>query len=396
MTSFAAPDTVLLQKIQKELQDIGIDAFICRLSENVNFLTGYWPVLGASVVVFPATGMPSLIVPQEEVEFTWQGWVTDVRTYPFSSLDSLPNPNDSLARLVMDVCREKRIASGQLGFEGSFEMVSAIHIGGDIRLPAAPFRQMLHNILPSALYRDVTAILSRLRMAKTPVQIERVRLANEIASMGLDAAREMVRPGMTEVELATLIEQAAETHGTGYKQVRRVRAWAYVMSGPASADAWKPFNLSTNRAMEEGDHAFVEMATVVDGYWSDLTRVLAVGRPSERAQRIWAAIRDSQAKALAAIRPGIHASTVDRISREALDSGGYSPHFLHPVGHGVGFACHESPTLHPASHDILEAGIIHSVEPGVYIEGWGGLRLEDNVVVTPQGAECLSTASREL
>jgi Xaa-Pro dipeptidase len=177
------------------------------------------------------------------------------------------------------------------------------------------------------------------------------------------------------------------------------------MSGPKNTEeAWGAFNVSTDRRLQNGDLVLIELDSQADGYWSDISRTfVAGGHPDARQQEIGSIVRDSQQRTIEALRPGMRASEVDRIARAAITERGYGKNFLHHVGHGVGFAFHEMPYLDPpsrldAAHDYeIQPGMVLAIEPAIYIESWGGIRLEDNIVVTAQGrAEYLSQFDREL
>jgi Xaa-Pro dipeptidase len=240
-------------------------------------------------------------------------------------------------------------------------------------------------------------MIHKLRLHKTQVEVERLRTANQIAKMGLRAFAENVVPGKSEIEVASAVETAIMVGGTGYNGVKVARAWASVMSGPRAAAAYKPHLLSTQRKMEPGDLALLELATVADGWWSDLTRTRVAGdaRPEDLVR--WQAVVNAQQAAISVIRPGVLASQVDRAGREVIEKAGLGRYFIHHTGHGLGLRYHEpEPFLHPSVDAPLESGMVTSVEPGIYIPGWGGMRCEDNILVTETGAEILSEYTREL
>jgi Xaa-Pro aminopeptidase len=174
------------------------------------------------------------------------------------------------------------------------------------------------------------------------------------------------------------------------------------MSGAENtAGAWAAYNISTDRKMVEGDLVLIELDTQVEGYWSDISRTFVVGRPSDRQKEVWNAVHDCQERTIKSLRVGAVISNIDATARAFLTDMGYGAHFPHHIGHGVGFAFHEVPYLDPPSRIAadwpIQAGMVLAIEPGVYVEGWGGIRLEDNIVITENGvAEYLSTADRSL
>jgi len=168
------------------------------------------------------------------------------------------------------------------------------------------------------------------------------------------------------------------------------------MSGASSANSWRPFCISTDRRIKKGDMVLIELDPYADGYWSDLTRTYVAGEPSPKQREIWDTVLLAEQKARDAIHGGVKASEIDAIAKSTIEEKGYGKYFLHQLGHGVGLAFHEPPTLHPASEDILLPGTTHAVEPSICIPGWGGMRVEDNVLVTEKKAVCLSNYQRDL
>jgi Xaa-Pro aminopeptidase len=266
-------------------------------------------------------------------------------------------------------------------------------------VPAARTYELLDRAFPGCTLADAAPLLHELRAIKSPEDIAGLRIACEVAHLGLAAFSEHFHEERSEAEVAAAVEYAICAQGTGYQPagggapVRRVRAWAQLMTGPASAMAYTPFPASTSRTIQAGDLGVLELATVADGYWSDLTRTrVASGQPSERQRLAHTAIVEAHRAAMRAMRPGVTGREVDDAARRVIMQAGFGPYFLHHTGHGLGFRYHEPlPLLAPAGERALAAGMVTSLEPGIYIPGWGGLRIEDNVVITPSGAEYLSS-----
>ncbi len=242
------------------------------------------------------------------------------------------------------------------------------------------------------------SVIEELRLIKTPREIEKLRIANEVAGFGLTAFKEKVKPGVKESEVSAAVEEAIHANGVGYKGVQSARGWAYVMSGPDTATSHRPYLISTDRRLKEGDLVIIELGTVVDGYWSDLTRTLVAGdKASQKQQEIYDLILAAQKAAMEKMLPGTAEKEVDQAARELIAKGGYGDHFVHHTGHSIGLRYHEPiPWLHPASEGILREGMVSTVEPGIYMEGFGGIRIEDDVAVFKEGAQYLSTYERHL
>jgi Xaa-Pro aminopeptidase len=203
---------------------------------------------------------------------------------------------------------------------------------------------------------------------------------------------EQLQPGMTEVEVGALIEHAIRAKGPGHKGARLVRASAEVGAGVIGSTKGTLLVPSTTYTILEGDIVMVELATVVDGYWSDLTYVAVAGTPSDRQREVYNAVLMAQQLGAQHMKHGAGYSDPDTAAREALIDAGLGEYFVHITGHGVGWRYHEFiPFLMPGMEGTLQTGMVSSVEPGVYIPDFGGIRIEDNVAVGETGPVFLST-----
>lgn len=386
------PDLDRWDRVRASLAHAGLDVVVCRLPENVVMLSGYWPVMGRSVVVFPADAEPVLLAPTSEVHAVDRGWIPDVRTFTAWRIGD-PDPEESLRRLLGQTFEDKGLCGKRIGFEGTF---------GDV----SPIQRSLegwagvHSILASwsavsgeGEWVDSGPLLVDLAGQKTEREISRLRVANEIADFGLRAFLDATVPGARESDISAAVEAAIHSRGVGHEGVGNARAEAEVISGPRTADAWD-FPTSTARMVEDGDLVVIELATVADGYWSDLTRTAVAGHASDEQLRLFSAQRAAYEASFAAMKPGASCRDVDEAGRRALDAFGMRSLFVHHTGHGIGFRYHEpTPFLHPDSTGELHEGMITSLEPGLYGTTFG-LRVEDNVVITPSGAECLCGSPR--
>jgi Xaa-Pro dipeptidase len=388
-------DMERIQRTQLALQKAGLDALVCRLPENIVMLTGYWPMNGFAFLVFPAAKDPVLIVPVPEQELAGESWVKDIRTFKWGLVDS-GDPYTRIPEMLKQAAIDFGLVGKRVGYEGSFEFIAAPYVACE---PGA-FSEVSFKMFKQAFgenLTDATGLIHKLRLYKTPQEAEKLRIANKIAGLGLKALFENVVPGKTEIEVAAAVESAIMTGGTGYKGVKVARAWASIMSGPRAVTAYKPHLLSTQRKLQSGDMALLELVTVADGWWSDLTRTRVAGVAKESDLERWQAVVDAQRAAINAIRPGALSKDVDRAAREIIEERGLGKYFIHHTGHGVGLRYHEpEPFLHPSVDAALEEGMVSSVEPGIYIEGWGAMRCEDNILVTKDGVEVLSEYSRDL
>jgi Xaa-Pro aminopeptidase len=251
---------------------------------------------------------------------------------------------------------------------------------------------MLDEVFAGCELVDAAAFLQSVRACKTPYELRKLRLANEIAEMGMREFLARLEPGMTEAQVGAVVESKIRADGLGHQGARLVRAMAEVGTGPIGSTKGTLLVPSSTRTVKQGDIVMVELATVVDGYWSDLTYVAVAGKPTDRQKEVHNAVLEAQQAAARQVRAGALFSDPDAAARRVLEKAGLAEYFVHITGHGVGLRYHEFvPFLMPGADGVLQEGMVTSVEPGVYIEGFGGIRIEDNVAVGADGPQFLST-----
>lgn len=381
-----------IERARSAMRRYGLSALVCRLPENVVLLSGYWPVIGRSAVIVPDDGDPVLFAPEMERQALDRAFVKDIRTFPVWKLQD-PDPEASLARLISDWVASHGLAGKRAGVEMAFEDIAPAQKVLEPWAAATPSRRALETAGLHLI--DATELLTQLRARKTPAEIQRIRTANEVAQFGVRAFEQRLGPGIAEHELAAAVEEAVVRLGTGYRGTVHARAQALIFSGTERlyGVGWG-YAPNTTRRIQPGELVMLELCVVADGYYCDLTRMGVAGQPSTRQQELLTAVQEAQRAALEAIRPGVTGDEVDRAAREALGRYGLRDAFVHSTGHGVGFRYHERyPLLFPGSQDVLEEGMVTSVEPGIYAPEFGGIRLEDDVVVTAHGAEVLSRSA---
>lgn len=374
-----------VRQIQQALAEAGADAALFRLPENVLLATGWWVQIGGQGLAFvPREGEATLIIPEYEAHEAPRWWQGDVRTFPAIRFDG-PLPATEIPRILGELAGEHGLRGAPIGYEGSYESVAPAQIDGEPNAVAAPTIGLLRDVFETERLVDLTAVLEPLKARKTDEDVERLRITNEIARFGLDAFKEHSLPGRTEAEIAAAVGAAIVARGHGYKGTRVVRAYPTVWSGPETSAGWQYFR-SRDREVERDDVVMLELGTVADGYWADHTRTVVAGKATDRQREAMAAVFAAQAAAFAAARPGTTGGEVDATSRAACAEAGFEQ-FPHHTGHGVGFRYHETmPWITKGSEQLLEANMTIVTEPGVYEDGLGGFRWEDNAVVTENGA----------
>lgn len=380
-------DHIRIDRMRATLEAARLDALVVRLPENVLLLSGFWPMIGATTVVFPREGKPVCIAPQCFLNETRTDiWEAEIRLYRFGVLGA-PDPAVTVGNMLSDIARGtgwKRV-----GYEGSFSMIAPSWHSGEARVLTEQTRGFYEASLPGCSLVDATELLQTERRRKTEYEAAKLRIASEISCFGMKAFEVAVDVGISGVELAALVEREIMVRGTGYKGAARVRGYAQVATGAEeSAAGYRMNEVSTTRTMKRGDMALLELGVVADGYWADRTRARVAGKPSDEQIRVFETVSAAQGAAISAIRPGVACGEVDAAARAVIEAAGYGKQFFHITGHGLGFGYHESsPILAPGSVSVLEEGNFTSVEPGIYFTPVGGVRLEDDVMVTASGAE---------
>lgn len=227
-------------------------------------------------------------------------------------------------------------------------------------------------------------LVSSLRMVKDEEEIILIRRAAEIADQAFEQTREMIRPGQIEKNVAIEIEYAMRRLGADGVSFETI-----IASGPRSA---MPHARASERSMEKGDLAIIDFGAVYRNYCSDCTRTLVLGDITPRQREIYDIVKEAKDAALEMVKPGVKASEIDELARKIISRRGYGQYFGHSLGHGVGRSIHEEPTLSFQDETLLEPGMVVTVEPGIYIPNWGGVRLEDLVLVNQTGVEVLTRA----
>ncbi len=391
-----ALDHERISRIKNLMAEKGVDAFLCRLPENVTFLSGWWPLTGTSWVIFTAQGNSHLIVPSCEVPEAKAGGISDLTPYEWAHL-AATNPVGEVQNAIQMTFRKYGFEKGNIGIEEGFESIAPPLNVAEPSLPSWRDKMMLKKTFPNASFLDATEMINNLRTRKTPAEIEKFRTANEIAGMGLAAFQQMVTEGITEIELALHVNQVIGIRGCGYKGVKSSRGFAQVSSGKGTERAWRPCVLTSHKKLRKGDIVLLELAVVADGYWADNTRCAIVGGANDEQKRIYEVVLRAQTAATEAIKPGVLMSEVDKIARNIIERENLGKYFIHITGHGVGWRYHEfPPLLAPGNNLPLEVGMLTSVEPGIYIPGFGGIRVEDNVAVDVTGADNLTSFNHDL
>lgn len=229
--------------------------------------------------------------------------------------------------------------------------------------------------------------INKLRIIKTEEEVQSIKTAAEITDKGFEFILPLIKPGKVEEELALELEFFMRKNGAVRNSFDFI-----VASGVRSS---LPHGKASNKVIEAGDLVTFDFGCVYNGYCSDMTRTVVVGNANDKQKEIYNIVLEAQQTALASVKPGLKGMDLDKISRDIITKYGYGEFFGHNLGHGVGLEVHEMPTLSPAGDIVLEPGMIITIEPGIYLPNFGGVRIEDLVLVTDTGYEVLSKSTKE-
>jgi Xaa-Pro aminopeptidase len=372
-------DDPKLERVRALMAEHELDALVVRAPDNVLYLTNFWGMKGYDACVFRRDGEPTLIcLEASEEDAARMAWTSDVRL--FQGYDP-HDPRPPTAR-VLDLARDAASDYDSIGLELSLGTQAADRMVGE---PTTFTRDWFDAF--GERTTDATPLLAEARAIKTDQEIERMRLANEIAAAAMDHCRLIIEPGMSEAQIAAEWEGFVHGEGTGWDgKVGLALGFSLVWSGPGI----KTFTATTSRPVVEGEPTLFEIWVCADGYWCDHTKNLVAGELTPDYRELELRLSAVYEDAIDFARPGASLAELDRRIREGIQRIGFPGQPSHPVAHGVGARAHEPPYAHQAGGGEVHEGMVLAIEPGCYREGGGGLRLEDNFLITSDGAEKLS------
>jgi Xaa-Pro aminopeptidase len=349
---------IRLKKLLPRLEKEGLNAFLVSQADNRRYLSGFTGSAGYLLVTKKASLLLVDFRYTEQAQLQAPGWdIVEVKGAPHNFLPGL--------------LAGQRIKT--LGLEASHMSLTS------------------YSLLQEAVKNGPNLVLTEglvegLRQVKEPGELALLKKAARLSDKALDSVIPHLKPGAAESELAWEIEKSMRERGSESLPFEPI-----VASGPQSA---MPHARATARTLGEREPVLIDIGARVQGYGSDLSRTFPVGEADDNFSRIYSLVLEAQERALSGIRPGMKGEEADRLAREVIETAGYGERFGHGLGHGVGLAPHEAPHLGPNSQDVLEAGMAFTVEPGIYIPGWGGVRIEDLVVLEKDGPRLLSHAKK--
>ncbi|MDQ0338746.1 Xaa-Pro dipeptidase [Caldalkalibacillus uzonensis] len=356
---------VFLTRLEKAKQLLGetqIDALVVTSSPNVYYFSGTWldSHERLQAIVISRTEQPKMIVHE----------MSEQEVSPPSQVDTIFWKDGEPA---IEILAQHLPHTGTIAIDNQWPSGNLIELMG--------------------LKRDVsfvksTQLIGQLRLRKDEVEIELLRKSGQVADEVMSEVIQFIRPGLKETEVVEQIKSLFKAKGVDKLSFNPILA-----TGKNGAI---PHHQSDDTVIQRGDMVVIDMGGIKDYYCSDITRTICVGEPAAEMRTVYRIVQQAQEEAVQAIKPGIPMQEIDRIAREIITKAGYGPYFTHRTGHGLGIEVHEEPFLTANNDQLLEEGMVVSVEPGIYLTDQFGVRIEDIVVVTETGVERLNHYPREL
>lgn len=351
------PEKGRIARFRRLMRASGIESLLVTRREDVRYLSGF---TGSSGSLLISSGKPCLIT---DFRYALQA------TRETFGLSVLIQKKDHISEVVDTV---KRKGVEVLWFDGSSLTVECL----------TKFKK---TGLKLREHRD---LVKTLRQRKDQWELASIHTAVRRAELSFRELVSSIKPGVTEREIGLRLEYSIREKGS-----RKAAFDIIVASGENGA---LPHAIVTNRRIRKGDLVTIDFGAEANGYYSDMTRTYCVGRPSSRQRELHGLVLKAQTAALRGVQVGVACKSVDAAAREVIKDAGHGKHFGHGTGHGIGLLVHESPTVSSLSNDLVEKNMVFTIEPGVYIPGWGGVRIEDMVLVTEDGVKVLTSLPKEL
>ncbi len=347
-----------ISSAQGFLERHGVDAIVFFNLSNIRYLAGFTGSDGA-LVLGKDTGR----------------FLTDSR-YVTQAANEVTAFETTQYRVKLEGVNSelKRMGAGKIGFEAEHTSVAQLNA--------------LADGLPGVEFKPIGAELDDIRIVKDDEEVGLLARCAEIASRALLDILDKLRPGAVERNVAIALEFAMREAGADDKSFDFI-----VASGARGA---LPHGKASSKEIGANELVTLDFGAIYQGYHSDETVTVAVGTPDERQREIYSIVKDAHDLALEAVRPGMTFRELDGMARNHIDSKGYGSYFGHGLGHGVGLDVHERPVVSPRSDGVVEEGMVFTIEPGIYIPGWGGVRIEDTVLATADGCRILTQIPKEL
>lgn len=370
-----------VEQVLRGARDAGVDALIVLAPANTYYISGFRAITYSRPVLVIVWDEPALIIPElEEAHARERSVIRHIRTYSDMALGGLTGKSTfQLAiDLTVEVMRELGLRGRRIGFEPtSFTVDAHAYLSEAWGKPLMP----------------VKGVVEQLRTIKDEEELELIRIGAELAEHGMRVEVDGSVPGATEIEImargnAAMLELAARRYPDLH-----ITSGSRPVSGEKSV---LPHSIPSGRRLGSRDIVIHGTGCVVEGYYSEDERTIFAGAPTPQQERLFEIMVRAQQAAVDAIRPGVRCKEIDRAARSVIDDAGYGAQFTHRTGHGIGIDIHEAPYFSASDEMVLQPGMVMSVEPGIYVEGAGGFRHSDTIVVTRDGRDVLTKFPKNL
>lgn len=377
-------DHVKLDRVRALMKDQDVSALVVRAPDNLLYLTNYWCMKGYDAAIFPREGEPTLIALEPQLaDAQRNSWTKDIQLFKsYDECDPRPPQFRALDR-ALEILKQRGLTD-HVAVELNMGTQSADRMVGEPTTPTQFYFDAFRKV--AGKVSDSTPLLNEARAIKTSQEIERMRLANELAALAMVYTREHMRAGMKESEVGGMYEGFVHGLGVGYKgKVEMARAFTLVWSGKGIAT----FTATGDRPIQQDEPTLFEIWVCADGYWTDLTKNACPGELTPEYHKLLDLLLKVFHEAVKHSRDGASFPDLDRLIRARIAEGGYPGQPSHAICHGVGARAHEFPYAHQAGSGTIRKNMVLAIEPGIYWPGGGGLRLEDNFLIAESGNEKL-------
>lgn len=354
-----------IEKLREKMSEDELDGLVISKGSDIKYLTEFSGEYGVSVVLI--TEDSNYFVTDNRFTHQAEQEITDVEVIAHND-----TPNSNYYKKTGDIINENNLKKcGYYGNDISYK--SFMDIKSQVN---------------DTKFVEASSYVSSMRAVKSPKEIEKIKEACRISMLSFYSLLEFIKPGVTEIDIANELEYQFRKHGGEGACFETI-----VASGPDNGA--NPHNTVTNRKIEQGDLITLDFGTSYEGYYSDMTRTVSVGEPKNpELKKMFEIVAKAKQAGEKALRPGLKICELNKIINDVVEEAGYN--IPHGPGHGLGLELHEDPFITSANEFILEPGVIHTIEPGIYIPGTGGVRQEDDYLITDTGYEKLSFITEEL
>lgn len=356
-----------ISAIQHYLKTNHLDAVFITVPEHIFYISGFSSnpherLLG--LMVFP-NAEPFIICPKMEIaDVQSAGWPYEVVGH---------SDIDNAWTILAEAIEKRDISFSRIAIEKSHLTVERL--------------EALQQLFPHIEITRFDDQINEMRVIKNEDELILLRKAATLADYAIEIGCQEIAEGKTEMEILTAIENAIKAQGY------QMAFDTMVLSGKKTAS---PHGKPGNRQIQKGDFILFDLGVVYKGYCSDITRTVVYGKPTEEQLKIYNTVKQANEHAIAAVKPGVRAKELDKVARDIITNTGYGEYFTHRLGHGLGISVHEFPSITGTNELILKPNMVFTIEPGIYKENVGGVRIEDDVVVTANGVEVLTKFTKDL